>query len=51
MHTEFYTPAVEGGVRHDDPRLAIDWPLAVTDLSERDRNHASLTDAFTGIDS
>ena len=51
MHTEFYTPAVEGGVRHDDPRLAIDWPLAVTALSERDRNHASLTDAFTGIDS
>ena len=33
---EFYTPAAEGGIPYDDPRLDIAWPLPVTDLSERD---------------
>jgi hypothetical protein len=33
---EFYTPAAEGGLRYDDPRLAIAWPLPVTDISEKD---------------
>ena len=34
---EFYTPAAEGGLRWDDPRLAIAWPLPVTDVSDKDR--------------
>jgi len=34
---EFYTPAAEGGLAYDDPRLAIAWPLAVSDVSEKDR--------------
>src|SRR5215470_11252906 len=33
---EFYAPGVEGGLRYDDPRLAIDWPLAVSEISEKD---------------
>src|SRR4051812_22242680 len=27
LHTAFYTPAVEGAVRYDDPAIGIDWPL------------------------
>ena len=34
---EFYTPAAESGVRYCDPRLAIEWPLPVTDMSPKDR--------------
>jgi dTDP-4-dehydrorhamnose 3,5-epimerase len=34
---EFYTPAAESGLRFDDPRLAIAWPLAPTELSPKDR--------------
>jgi dTDP-4-dehydrorhamnose 3,5-epimerase len=34
---EPYTPASEGGLHALDPRLAIDWPLPVTLMSERDR--------------
>jgi dTDP-4-dehydrorhamnose 3,5-epimerase len=34
---EFYTPELEGGLRYDDPRLGIDWPLPVKELSEKDR--------------
>ena len=34
---EFYTPEAEGGLRHDDPRLGLTWPLAVTEITEKDR--------------
>jgi dTDP-4-dehydrorhamnose 3,5-epimerase len=39
---EFYTPEAEGGLRFDDPRLGLDWPLPVTELSEKDRAWALL---------
>ena len=31
-----YTPAAEGGVRWNDPVLAIDWPLPVGTISDKD---------------
>jgi dTDP-4-dehydrorhamnose 3,5-epimerase len=34
---EFYTPAAESGLRFNDPRLAIEWPLPATDMSEKDK--------------
>jgi len=49
LHTAFYTPGAEGGLRHDDPRLAIHWPLAVTDLSARDAAHPLINSGFSGI--
>jgi dTDP-4-dehydrorhamnose 3,5-epimerase len=49
LHTEFYHPPSEGGVRYDDPRLAISWPLVPQDLSDRDTRHALLDDDFTGV--
>ncbi|WP_431821040.1 dTDP-4-dehydrorhamnose 3,5-epimerase [Burkholderia sp. F1] len=49
QHTAHYTPEAEGGVRHDDPALAIDWPLPVADLSQRDRAHPLITRDFSGI--
>ena len=35
--SSFYTPGAEGGLRYDDPALAIDWPAPVRVLSEKDR--------------
>lgn len=32
-----YAPAAERGLRHDDPALAIDWPLEPTVVSDKDR--------------
>ena len=49
LHSESYAPAHEGGLRFDDPRLAIAWPLPVTDLSERDRAHPLIDASFQGI--
>jgi dTDP-4-dehydrorhamnose 3,5-epimerase len=48
-HTEFYTPNAEGGLRYDDPKINIQWPLPVGVVSARDAGHAYLTDDFKGI--
>lgn len=37
MVGEFYAPDLEGGLRYDDPRLGIAWPLPVREISEKDR--------------
>ncbi len=39
---EFYTPDTEGGLRHDDPRLGLQWPLPVTEISPKDAAWKSL---------
>ena len=49
LHTEFYHKESEGGLRFDDPRLSIEWPLPATDLSDKDRHHPLLNDNFKGI--
>lgn len=50
LHTEFYTPSSEGGVRYDDPAIEIQWPLKAPDVSDRDCKHSLLTSEFAGID-
>lgn len=49
LHTAYYTASSEGGVQPTDPVLAINWPLPVQDLSDRDRNHPLLTSDFAGL--
>lgn len=49
LHTAFYHPPSEGGLRHDDPRLTIAWPLPPQDLSARDLSHPLLDADFTGV--
>lgn len=49
LHTAHYAPKSEGGIRHDDPAVDIDWPLPVADLSQRDRAHPLLSSDYSGI--
>lgn len=49
LHTAAYHPEAEGALNVVDPRLNIAWPLTVTDISDRDRNHAFIGDAYQGI--
>lgn len=42
FHSAPYSAAHEGGVKWDDPRLGISWPLPVTDMSVRDRGFPQL---------
>lgn len=49
MHTTSWTPECEAGLRHDDPRLAIAWPLPITLVSEKDRGFSFLGSEFSGV--
>ncbi len=49
LHTEFYSPQNEGAVRYDDPLINIQWPMEITDISEKDQNHPLLSQDFEGI--
>jgi len=49
FHTEFYSPDFEGGIRYNDPKLKIKWPLQVVDISEKDKNHKLINENFQGI--
>lgn len=42
--TDVYRPEEEGGIRWDDPDLAIDWKVQDPIVSERDRRHPPLKD-------
>ncbi|MFY8127766.1 MAG: dTDP-4-dehydrorhamnose 3,5-epimerase [Chitinophagaceae bacterium] len=48
-HSEFYTPGVEGGLKFDDPNLKIEWPLDITNISERDKQHQLINEDFKGV--
>lgn len=49
LHSAFYAPEAEGGVRVDDPAIAIDWPQPLGTISERDRSFALIDSQFEGI--
>lgn len=49
LHSAYYSPELEGGLRYDDPRLGICWPLPVSDISDRDRIHPLLDGSFRGL--
>jgi dTDP-4-dehydrorhamnose 3,5-epimerase len=49
MHTEYYSPGHEGGVRYDDPRIGVPWPLRVTEVSPKDGAYPLLPSDFSGI--
>jgi len=49
FHTAPYVRDAEGALNPLDPALGIDWPLAVTEMSPRDRGHPFVDSSFTGI--
>ena len=49
LHTCAYSAAAEGAVNARDPSVAIDWPLTIAALSERDQSHPYLDKEFSGI--
>ncbi len=49
LHTAPYDKEHEGGVRFDDPRLGIRWPLVAGTMSQRDQSFPRLDDSFRGI--
>lgn len=48
-HSEYYTPGAEGGIKYDDPRIKIGWPLPLRVISDRDSAHPHIDNNFKGI--
>ena len=49
FHSEYYTPGKEEGLSFNDPKLNIEWPLPVAEISERDQKHLFINNNFRGI--
>lgn len=39
MVSQFYAPGAEKGIKWDDPQFNIQWPIAITVISEKDNAH------------
>lgn len=50
FHSTLYTPTNEGALNIEDPRLAIEWPLDIAEVSQRDKEHKFLDENFEGIE-
>ncbi|MCC1495298.1 dTDP-4-dehydrorhamnose 3,5-epimerase family protein [Alcanivorax sp. 1008] len=49
LHSSCYQPDAEDGINPFDPALAINWPVEMTDISEKDHSRAFVDQSFTGI--
>ena len=48
-HSEFYAPNAESGLNPIDPSLGIQWPLPISNISNRDKTHPPITKDFKGF--
>ncbi len=48
-HTQFYAAGAEGGIKYNDPKIYINWPLPVNNISQRDNQHNLLDENFKGL--
>ena len=48
-HSQFYEPGVEAMIRYDEPKVKIEWPLPLTNISVRDNQHPFLDENFKGL--
>ena len=49
LHSAPYSKECESGMNFLDPMLAIEWPLSITETSERDTNHPLISSNYKGI--
>jgi len=48
-HSAAHNPEAEAALNVQDPRLAINWPLAITELSIRDAKYPLVNAKFEGV--
>lgn len=49
LHTQRYQKDYERGINPIDSAIGIEWPLPITQLSKRDKNHAMIDEKFLGF--
>ena len=50
LHTADYNKNVEGTINVVDPKIGMNGPLQISEISDRERNCPMLSDDFKGID-
>ena len=48
-HSQFYSPGVEGGIKYDEPKVNIEWPLPLSTISVRDSSFSLINENFKGL--
>jgi dTDP-4-dehydrorhamnose 3,5-epimerase len=48
--SSFYSPYLERGVRYNDPRFKIQWPVTPVEVSEKDKSWPDFNDQFHSPD-
>jgi len=48
--SQFYGPDEERGVRFNDPRFAVEWPVAPIEVSDKDRAWPDFDPTFHGVE-
>ena len=49
FHTDYYSAEHEGGVRFNDPKINIKWPLVISYISKSDKEIKLINEVFEGI--
>jgi len=49
FNTAFYSSECEGGIRYNDPKIKIKWPLEPAEISEKDANFKLIDKSFKPI--
>ena len=49
LHSQYYRPDLERGVRLDDPTIGVSWPLPLGKVSDRDLSFKFLGQSFKGL--
>lgn len=49
MVSAFYNKESEGGIKYDDPKVNIQWPLPVSLVSDKDMKIPLINATFTGV--
>ena len=49
MVSSFYNKESEAGVKYNDPKVNIEWPLPVSLVSDKDNSIPAIDDSFSGV--
>lgn len=49
MHTNYYKKVAEGGLHVQDKKIAIEWPLPIKNVSEKDKSFKFIGDEYNGV--
>jgi dTDP-4-dehydrorhamnose 3,5-epimerase len=49
MHSEYFNVVADKGLNYADPAFKINWPMAISKISEKDKNFLYIDQSFKGI--